>query len=43
MTQTEAAEFRAYVKAQGASPKQHVRDYYNYLQMLQVIAWSAAK
>lgn len=40
MTQTEQSEFRAYVKDDRLSPKQHVRDYYNFLASQQVIAWN---
>ena len=43
MTQTDVSEFRAYVKADIASPKQHVRDYYNWLERSQVMSWSVAK
>lgn len=39
MTQTEQDAFRAYVKADISSPKQHVRDYYNWLERAQAMAW----
>lgn len=39
MTQTEQAAYREYVRAEIRSPKQHVRDYYNHLEAVQIEAW----